>query len=308
MAINVSCLRALNMAARLYGVDFSRTVMLGRQANRFTDQELSDIICHPLSLSDGADLGRYSEGLFRLLGASDVQSIDASAYEGASIVADFNQPLPLSQHGLYTLYCDFGSMEHIFNVPQVLRNATDLVADNGHLLIVTTCRGFETHGLYQFSPEFFYSALSRRNGFERTTVFLVDLEADGQWLYVRNPAVTGRRTDCSGIGKSLVVAITQKTGNVPVLHVQQSFYEQGSWEKPPPIKLKRKKRRPYSRVVRQVFRNLRRTLHGERSDLIPVEVDKISHGDFRTLVSKAERAVASRTPAEPGRQQLEQRP
>ena len=57
MGTNVTCLRALNMAARLYGVDFSKTVMLGRSVNRFTDSEFrksSVVLSHDRTVSISA--------------------------------------------------------------------------------------------------------------------------------------------------------------------------------------------------------------------------------------------------------------
>jgi hypothetical protein len=43
MGIDVTALRALHVAARLYQVDFSKTVMLGRQVNYFTPRELASV-------------------------------------------------------------------------------------------------------------------------------------------------------------------------------------------------------------------------------------------------------------------------
>jgi hypothetical protein len=306
MGIDVSGLCALHVAARLYKVDFSKTVMLGRQVNYFTPRELAAILLQPLALAAHGDLGFYAEGLFKMLGAADVQSIDASNYEHASIVADFNQPLPMAEHGKYTFYCDFGSMEHIFNVPQVLRNAGDLVADGGHLLIVAPCRGFETHGFYQFSPEFFYSAFSKRNGFSRTSVFLVDTDRGGKWMHVRHPAITGKRTDCHGLGTAYVVCVTQKKFRAEDLRVQQSDYEGVTWQ------TQRAAERPYARrnkppfdtyvrPIREGMRRLRRALRGETGDLRTVKVLDIPPETFWALVSgrmpAAEEAVAATRPA-----------
>jgi hypothetical protein len=57
----------------------------------------------------------FAEPLLKSLDANVVASIDASDYEGASIIADFNKPLGDQYHGKFTCFIDFGAMEHIFN-------------------------------------------------------------------------------------------------------------------------------------------------------------------------------------------------
>lgn len=286
MAIPVSALRALHLAARLYRVDFRKTAMLGRQEIKFTDGDLAAIIRKPLALDGDIATERYGEGLFKLLGAEVVDSIDASDYEGASIVMDFNTPLRREHHDAYSFYCDFGSMEHIFNVAQVVSNAADLLADDGHLLIFTNCNGFPTHGLYQFTPEFFYSTFSPRNGFQRTAVFLVELDSgyggDDRWFYVRNPAVTGARNKMSGIGTCAIVCVSQKGGRPSSFQVQQSDYEHGAWQA-------RRHRRQYPlqpliRRIRQVARRTRDILGPNGRDLIKMDIETVSHDDFWRLV------------------------
>jgi len=292
MAIPVSALRAIHLAARLYGVDFKRTVMLGRQQVKFSEAELSAIIRKPLARSGDVGDGKYGEGLFRLLGAELVDSIDASDYEGASIIMDFNLPLRPELRGIYSFYCDLGSMEHIFNVPQVIRNTTDLLADDGHALVYTICNGFPNHGFYQFTPEFFYATFSPRNGFRRTAVFLVDLDRHDHWSYVRNPSHTGVRTRMSGFGTLGVVCIAQKACHPSSFLVQQSDYEYDTWQAKSSssgITGKRRRRhsllKPVFRRIRQVRRRLgeRMGLRNLSPDLIRIDVERISRDDFWRL-------------------------
>src|SRR5262249_35713698 len=123
-----------------------------------------------------------------------------------------------------------------FNVPQVIQNAANLLVDNGHLLIVANSNGFLKHGFYQFSPEFFYRAFSKQNGFKRTAVFIVDLDNQQRWYHVRNPAVTGVRSRCGsvGLGRTYVVCAAQKLSSAGRLNVQQADYEQSVWRAPEP--------------------------------------------------------------------------
>ena len=57
----------------------------------------------------------FAEPLLKSLHASVVESIDASDYEGASIITDFNKPLEYEHHAKFTSFVDFGAMEHIFD-------------------------------------------------------------------------------------------------------------------------------------------------------------------------------------------------
>jgi SAM-dependent methyltransferase len=117
---------------------------------------------------DQAELtyGKYCETLLSHLGATSVDSIDASSYEGATIVHDLNKPLPadLSEH--FDSVIDFGTIEHVFDVPQVLRTYASLVRDGGIILIATQADGCCGHGFYQFSPELFYRFFATERGFE----------------------------------------------------------------------------------------------------------------------------------------------
>src|SRR5207247_2037857 len=72
--------------------------------------------------------------LFKLMGFREVVNLDTSDYEGAELVWDLNRPLPeelLAKTGRFDLIIDSGCLEHIFNVPQVLKNFYRLAADDG---------------------------------------------------------------------------------------------------------------------------------------------------------------------------------
>ena len=51
---------------------------------------------------------------------------------------------------------DGGTIEHIFNCPQVLDNIIYLLEIEGILCSITCNNNFSGHGFYQFSPDFFY--------------------------------------------------------------------------------------------------------------------------------------------------------
>jgi hypothetical protein len=153
--------------ARKGGVNFDRTITLGRQnqyVSAYAVQQIFDASGLPLR-SPGDHKG-YSETLFRELGASVVDSTDNSGYEQATIVADLNDPFPEHLFESYDAVFDGGTMEHVFNFPQALKNAMSLPKLGGTLFIHTMLNNWAGHGFYQFSPELFHRTLNRENGYQ----------------------------------------------------------------------------------------------------------------------------------------------
>jgi hypothetical protein len=74
----------------------------------------------------------WSDPFFKLLGASQVGPIDVSAYQGASIIHDLNEPIPGALHERFDVVFDCGTLEHIFNVPVALKSYMDMVRVGGH--------------------------------------------------------------------------------------------------------------------------------------------------------------------------------
>lgn len=108
--------------AKREGVAFDRTVTIGRQ-NHFilpakTRQILLDYgITPPPDHHDAIpDPCPYAEPVFQYLGATTVESIDASGYEQATRVFDLNEPIPPELHGAYDVVFDGVTIEHIFNI------------------------------------------------------------------------------------------------------------------------------------------------------------------------------------------------
>ena len=202
MGVNITTLRAINFAKRTRQMDFSRTLMLGRQEIFFTKEDF-EFACKragvEIDYGEDVRLGQFSEGLFRRLGGGETDSVDASSYEGASIIADFNRPIASELHQRYSMFIDCGSIEHIYNVPQVVNNIARLLCPGGTAFIVTQANGYAGHGFYQFSPEFFYSVFSDQNGFRDTIVFLVDLQDIKRWHLIPEPKRIGRRKRYSSI-------------------------------------------------------------------------------------------------------------
>jgi SAM-dependent methyltransferase len=97
---------------------------------------------------------------FKALGFQTVESLDADSYEGADHIHDFNKPVPEEMKGQYDLVFDGGTLEHIFDFPQSLKNIFDLLKPGGIIIHASPSHNHVDHGFYMFSPTVFYDYYS----------------------------------------------------------------------------------------------------------------------------------------------------
>jgi hypothetical protein len=169
---------ALLVRAKERGGSFQSTATIGRQSLSVPLKDLS-LWARRLGISeldwDTFAADGYSEDFFvKMLGAETVASFDFSAYQRATVVHDSNEPLPRSRHAIYDAVVDGGTIEHIFDVRQVLSNYMALPKVGGDVYICTAANNLCGHGFYQFSPEFFYRVFSEVNGYRIESVCLIE--------------------------------------------------------------------------------------------------------------------------------------
>ena len=177
----------------------SKVVMFGRQANLLTLDELSTLETTygiDFSLLD-AQSEQWSEPFFKRLGATTIDSLDYSDYEGATLIQDMNQPwrggTPPRQ---YDIVFDGGSLEHVFNVSQALVNAMQLVRPGGLFLSVTPADGWLGHGFHQLQPETFFRFFTPKRGFEMRGCWLGEFgksPSNTRIFKLKDPEETGLR-------------------------------------------------------------------------------------------------------------------
>ena len=175
----------------------------------------------------------YSEDFFALLGAKEIFAIDVSDFEGANILHDMNRPLPDSLISSFDLVLDGGTLEHIFDLPTALRNATRMVRPNGRFISLTQANNFCGHGFYQFSPELFYRFLCSKNGYV-TEYCIIWEDIPGSHFYrVPDPDVVRMRINLtSEFGTNMTVQ-ARRTGDMSQEFMpQQSDYVR-LWEAKP---------------------------------------------------------------------------
>ncbi len=196
-----------------------RVATIGRQSLLVSRRELARVL--GVSWKD-TNLGLYSEELLKKhFGATLVDSYDYSGYEGATHIVDLGKPIVPEQQ--YDTIIDCGTAEHIFDVPQVLRNLSGLCASGGQIVHVLPANNFCGHGFWQFSPELFFSLYSDASAYSETGVFLADLRDKGKWFEVEQPK-NGRRAEVISSGPLYVMCMTTKLGEIFPENIQQSDY------------------------------------------------------------------------------------
>src|SRR5688572_7074261 len=151
------------LQARARGHAFGRTLTIGRQNLLITARNLeklaNEFAFAPADLTniEPQSALTYVEPLLtRILKATEVESLDASSYEGATHIHNLNLPLPENLRGRYDTILEAGSLEHIFNFPAAIQNLMQAVKVGGAIFIQTPANNYFGHGFYQFSPEVFY--------------------------------------------------------------------------------------------------------------------------------------------------------
>ncbi len=150
----------------------------------------------------------FCEVFLKDMGFETVDSIDNSPFEGATIVHNMNQPIHVQP---YDFILDGGTIEHIFNTPQVCENIINLLNVGGVYLSITPNNNFSGHGMYQFSPEFYLSAFSEEYGMKVMELYLAKVGTGiEEWINV-NSYQGGRNTSSFRTNDEVyIIAIIQK--------------------------------------------------------------------------------------------------
>jgi SAM-dependent methyltransferase len=249
MGMTTEIVRFLAQAGR-DGASFTRVLTLGRQHVGVSPERLRRVLeAHgfwPPKCGEAAFAPLMSDPLTRLegfakaLGAASVLACDASAYEGADLVHDLNQPVPAEWHEQFDVVIDSGTLEHVFNFAVAIANCMRLVKLNGRLFFFTPANNLCGHGFYQFSPELFYRVLSPANGFEVERMWArTHTEAISNWFGISYPflvngpayavldaAQAGQRVALGGGGPVMLFIQARKAARVEILKQapQQSDY------------------------------------------------------------------------------------
>lgn len=217
-----------------YGINLETTATLGRQCVSENPHVIKKIQSYLKKEIDSKALfsSGYLEEPLKALGAKRVDSFDYSDYENATYLHDMNKPIPDSFKGQYSLVIDGGTLEHIFNFPTALHNAMEMLEIGGTLILGTPTANYCGHGLYQFSPELFFSILQPKNGFELQLVTYATVfpSRAAKFYSLPSPASIGRRLRVYTLIETDLFICAKKISQTPEeLTMQQSDYENITW-------------------------------------------------------------------------------
>lgn len=104
----------------------------------------------------GGAMNRVAESrsLFAAMGI-ETDFVDIVASRGFEIVLDLNDPAPAELAGKYDIVYDGGTMEHCFNVAQVMMNILDFAKVGGFIIHVNPIN-YYNHGFFNFNPTFYH--------------------------------------------------------------------------------------------------------------------------------------------------------
>lgn len=171
------------------GVQFTRLATLGRQSIGIEHDVMARNLAEFgfVTQTEWPTKDSFAEPFFRLLGAREIISFDASDFEGASVVHDFNLPIGGKFREHFDVVFDAGTLEHIFNVPIGLSNCMEMVKVGGYYIACHPCNNFFGHGFYQFSPELYFRCFSKDNGFVLEYLIAHEDFAGAPWFRVADP-------------------------------------------------------------------------------------------------------------------------
>jgi hypothetical protein len=242
VGLNYYLAREVLRARGAIGSSFS-VATVGR-LQQFLLPKQADRLCQEFDLDPSASwlrqpYGEYSEPLLAAIGAEEIVSIDASSYEGATIVHDMNQPVPEDLCERFNIVIDGGTLEHVFTPPAALANMMKMVTVGGSLIIWTPANNLCGHGFYQFSPEFFFSSLSTAHGFRLKHVSVVEcvfpsvsLVAPRRAFTVRSPQEVRGRVELLSKRPLMLLAHGIKTSHLaePFACLPQQSDYVAAWE------------------------------------------------------------------------------
>jgi hypothetical protein len=170
--------------------------------------------------------GGYAEAFLGAIGAKNIVSFDASTYEDASVVHDFNVPIPDRFKNRFSAVLDGGTLEHIFNFPTAIRNCMEMVAEGGHFLSITPTNNHSGHGFYQFSPELYFRIFSEQNGFELQRLMVFEETKNSPWYEVADPKIVNERVGLVNEYPTMLLIIARKISTAEIFGTmpQQSDY------------------------------------------------------------------------------------
>jgi hypothetical protein len=115
----------------------------------------------------------HARVLFEMLGIAEYVDLDKFDSDRPAVLHDLNLPVPSALEDRFGLLFDGGTIEHIFDVRQVMDNVRRMLKVRGCVVHIASF-GMD-HGLYALSPGFFYDFYGA-NGFGDFECHLLEVD------------------------------------------------------------------------------------------------------------------------------------
>lgn len=225
MGIRTSSARLLCNLKKETDIDYSSVLMLGRQNLYMNKRQIQKMLKDYKDVLQNHDIqDRFCEKLFLSLGAKEINSLDASEFEGATIIHDMNQVVPVEWEESYTCIVDGGTTEHVYNFPQAMSNIMRMLKVGGYYIGLVPSNNFSGHGFYQFSPMLYLQLFCESNHFELKKLYMWR-GGERHLLELVNLDSRKKRIEINGRRPSEVFVVARKTAPSPQnIALQQRDY------------------------------------------------------------------------------------
>ena len=168
-----------------------------------------------------------TNSILKNLGFSSIDTLEYPGMEESDISLDLNKKLPKKYHSKYDFIFDLGFMEHVYNVPEVMKSLNLLLKPKGKIVHFNPCQGSMNHGFYNFQPTFYFSFYKTCN-YKNLKIFLIEAKTNS----ISGGMVTEVRQNINNMnyltkkGSSTYIAsFATKKSNSKFKIPNQEFYE-----------------------------------------------------------------------------------
>lgn len=160
--------RQRHLGGRLLTLGRQTVFVTGPEVDAFASEFGVRLVRPPETPADSS--GVMSDvALFEAMGFDTVEALDYSDYESPDHIFDLNSPSsPTSLIDRYDVIIDGGTLEHVFHLPNALRNVIRMLKVGGRVIHLSPSSNHIDHGFYMFSPTLFWDFYSA-NGFSIET-------------------------------------------------------------------------------------------------------------------------------------------
>jgi len=98
------------------------------------------------------------ESMFEAIGIKKKNyfDVDKFNFDRPKILHDLQKPITKKIKTKFDFIIDGGTLEHIFDIANVMKNLVKITAVGGRILHIIPCHNYVNHGFYSFSPTFIY--------------------------------------------------------------------------------------------------------------------------------------------------------